>query len=175
MTLDRSNEAKKQLYTLIPELEKYIPHKEELGQILGYVVLNRLLKVSASRFQSRGAKRAEVQLVHRGLSSLLNICRNYSREGTEDNIGERVLQNLQEEYKAEFRNIMQNQDVSPASPLTRDIVKVLRKKKNYADYLRISGINLIDEVKASSALWTYKDIVSSDYNFLKSSFVEISR
>lgn len=178
----------KQLYTFLRDLRLYIEDENQLGSIIGYSILDRILTFSTKTGSLEEKKFQQVKSLYQKLEGYYERC---SKNKNSD-IGFEILCELQssltpflqysaleinlQEYETEQKNSLSNKKIrtkneeKPPLKYLLSSYLISRNTRNYEDILRRIGLNLRDQIVKRGPVSQTRNIFNSDYDALENIF-----
>lgn len=158
-----------QLYTLLKDLSLHITDTDDLGQIIGYSVLQSLMQFETTSGSPTEIEFQEIKAIYAGLEETITSCRQ------EDPY--RVLCDLEVDVRQTLDQVISemNQtkdDASSGSRLIKDIIITLKDgHRHYQDHVKRMGLSLKQSVSDKGEITGWKNILIADYKTVHDIFV----
>ena len=156
----------KQLYSLLSKLSLYVENRDELGSIVGYLVVNSLIDFKTTSRDQQEIQFEEVKKVYSGIENVIESCKETDSYN--------ALCDMHIKVNPFLNEIIELQEVEPdktGSHLLKNISEQLvRRRGSYQDNLRRIGLGFIEEVMAKGAVRRKVDALKKDYDIIKTYF-----
>ena len=156
-----------QLYTLLKDLSLHVTDADDLGQIIGYSVLQSLLQFETTSGSPTEIEFQEIKAIYTGLEETIAACRQEEPY--------RVLCELEVHVRKSLdqpRTETEPPQDSTNPKLLKDILSSFKEgHRHYRDNIKRMGLSLRQSVSDKGEIAGWKNILTADYKTVHDIFV----
>lgn len=161
-----------QLYHLLKELGLHVSDRDDLGQIIGYSILNSLLSFKTTSGARTEIEFEEIKAIYAGLEHTISSCRTKNPYHVLCNLETKVRGKVEPLIAQEKPNETNASISPPVTKLLHDIISSLTEgQRHYRDHIKRFGLSLKQTVADKGEITGWKNVLIADYKTVRDIFV----
>ena len=166
MTVGADTKAKQEnsLFSLIKRLDDIVINRHDLGLLIGYSIINRLLDFDTNTGSDEQLRFEEIKAVRNEIERVTSACIEKGSVST--------LLDIRPRVESEIEKLIESGEYAGKSGILKGIIPVLSaSRKSYEDRIRRNGLRLQTEIYDRGVPKRLRESLESDYAAIDVAFM----